>query len=179
MLFSWLHRRRNILKRMIRSEVTTVSVSGKTYGSVSQAFQYTSSRALSKIVVHLPCVDSNCNTRTQLNIMSHVRSLLLRSTWKQGYSWYGFWRCDLHFMSCTHGRRKNFFQGALMNFSKIFLQGGLKMAKFVFSLSKLRKQLFFWNLQNQVGRRLPPDAHVCIKTVFSFNMNQSWKAGFR
>ena len=61
-----------------------------------------------------------------------------------------------------HGRRKDFSGGALGDSSKIFL-GGPKVVKFLFSLSKLRKQSFLqkiFKIQNFCKNFQNTDAHV-------------------
>ena len=63
---------------------------------------------------------------------------------------------------CHHGRQKDFFHGgALGDFSKIF-SGGAKVMKFVFLLSKLRKQPFLLKFSKSRGSwpPLPPSSDV-------------------
>ena len=64
-----------------------------------------------------------------------------------------------------HGRLKDFFQGGtLEDFSKIFLGAGSKVAKFVLSYSKLRKQPFL--LQFSKSRRPRPRRLCTLKWNF-------------
>jgi len=59
-----------------------------------------------------------------------------------------------------HGRRKDFFQGDSRGFFQNFFQGGLKVLKFGFYPSKLKKQPFFANnFKIQRGQGPPSDAH--------------------
>jgi len=48
----------------------------------------------------------------------------------------------LYISSPMHGRRKDFFQGSSRGFSQNFVKGGVKMVKFGFYPSKLKKQPF-------------------------------------
>jgi len=72
---------------------------------------------------------------------------------------HNFYRNGIILHACVHGRRKDFFQeGAIGFFPKVFL-GGLKVAKFVFYHSKLRKQPFL--LSFQISSPLPTPMLVC------------------
>jgi len=58
---------------------------------------------------------------------------------------------------CSHGRRKDFFQGGVARvFFQIFSKGGPKVSKFDFSPSKLRKQPFFAGDFKIQGAKAPP-----------------------
>jgi len=160
MLFSWLHRRRNILKRMIRSEVTTVSVSGKTYGSVSQAFQYTSSGALSKIFVHLPCVDSNCNTRTQLNIMFHVKSVVAFYV-KARIFLVRFLTMRSAFHVLHPWASEEFFPGSTKEFFQNFSTGRVKNGEICFFPLETKKTTFFLK-SSKPGWSKAPVGRPCL-----------------
>ena len=70
--------------------------------------------------------------------------------------------------SFRHGRRKNFFQGEPVgDFPKSFSKRGLKVVKFGFYPSKLKKQPFFANNFKIQGGQGPPLTPMVFSTAFN------------
>ena len=98
---------------------------------------------------------------------------LVRSFKILAFLWHflSFYSCHSeNFMKCSHGRRKYLLQGgATRGFFQIFFQGWPKVVKFVFSLSKLRKQPILTNISKSRGVKAhpasPSDAHECSVCV--------------
>ena len=55
---------------------------------------------------------------------------------------HNFYKTEI-LLACVHGRRKDFFQGALVDCSKSCSRDGPEVVKFVFYHSNIRKTTFF------------------------------------